>query len=437
MNEKSMETLEHPEIADFNIHVFDLDELFEPESEEPATFNQRIKNWRTDEDGMLRVTAHILREGVYNYDSDECPSQFRHMPVVKQYIPAAAFTPEALTSLEGKWVVVAAHEWRTDETTMTDGLTVGSVAGAPRLSEDGKAIECDMLIADREAIEAIESGCLVEVSAAYRSTLIDQPGTFEGVHYDAMQTDFSFNHVLLLPVGKGRCGSKVRIINHKQDNEGAMSATFKVKIGNSERTLRFTNEADAAVAESAIEEEKKFNAEALAGHIAGREEVQAKLDEVNKQVVELQTQLTEHDKHLSEARAEIDRLLTPAAQEQLAQELNAQTDDEESIVEVEAGNATEEERATVLNCIRSGKTLAERRVNIAKWHFENRKLEAPPDAPQSYYDGLFVGLATAAREKIQNSVRRVLNGKIPERTVTANSSEERVMKSFYPKQKEA
>ena len=24
MNEKSMETLEHPEIADFNIHVFDL-----------------------------------------------------------------------------------------------------------------------------------------------------------------------------------------------------------------------------------------------------------------------------------------------------------------------------------------------------------------------------------------------------------------------------
>ena len=400
------------------------------------TFNQRIQNWRIDEDGMLRVTAHILREGVYDYSSEECPDWFKNLPIVKQYIPASEFTPEALSSLEGKWVLVSAHEWRTDETTMADGLTVGSIAGTPHLSADGKAIECDMLIADRDAIEAIESRRLIEVSAAYRSELFNEAGEYGGVHYDAVQRQFEFNHVLLLPAGRGRCGSKVRIINQKQTNEATMAASFKVKIGNSERTLRFTNEEDAATAESAIEEEKKFNAEALAEHIAGREEVQAKLDEVNKQVTELKEQLAEHDKHLSEARAEIDRLLTPEAQEQLAEELNAQKDDEESIVEVEAENASAEEKEKVLNSIRSGKTLADRRVNAAKWHLSNRKLEAPKDANQSYFDGMFVGLATAAREKIQNNARRVPNGKLPERTKTANSGGERVMKSFYPKRKE-
>jgi len=85
------------------------------------SFNQRIQNWRIDDDGMLRVTAHILREGIYDYAPEECPPDFRNLPVVKQYIPAAAFTPEALATLEGKWVIVADHEWRTDENTMTNG----------------------------------------------------------------------------------------------------------------------------------------------------------------------------------------------------------------------------------------------------------------------------------------------------------------------------
>jgi len=416
---------------------------------ERFTYNQRIANWRVDEDGMLRVTAHILREGVYDYAPEECLASireaFRGLPVIKQYIPASEFTAEALQTLEGKWVIVAAHAWRTDENTMTDGLTVGSVAGAPRLSADGKAIECDMLIADRETAEAIKRGELVEVSAGYNGGLDKESGEFEGVHYDAVQREISFNHVLLLPAGKGRCGSKVRIINarrqaaesgntEKQPREVSMKEVIhKIRIGNSERTLRFTNEEDAKEAESAMEEQKKFNAEEIAGHIQARESVQAA--EAKKQLEALQATLAEHDKALSDARAEIDRLLTPEAQEELAGQLASQKDDEESIVEVEAENCTDEEKEKVLNSIREGRTLAGRRMNAAKWFYANKKIELPASAGQAFYDGIFHTAALSARERIKaHNGRRVLNGK-PSAFQDMNrgkSDNDRILDSWYP-----
>ncbi len=51
--------------------------------------------------------------------------------LIREYIPAAEFTPEALASLEGKPVVVEEHTWRKTDNNLRDGLTVGNVAGQP------------------------------------------------------------------------------------------------------------------------------------------------------------------------------------------------------------------------------------------------------------------------------------------------------------------
>lgn len=131
---------------------------------------QRIANWREDENGLLTVTVCVLKEGVYPYGADECeglPDTLAGRGTVMEFIPAAEFTPEAMKTLEGKPATIMtaeddAHEWRTPDNAMKDGLTVGAVAGTPWV--EGDELRCDLLLSDRDAIEAVKRGELAEVS---------------------------------------------------------------------------------------------------------------------------------------------------------------------------------------------------------------------------------------------------------------------------------
>lgn len=98
---------------------------------------QRIANWREDKNGLLTVTVCVLKEGVYPYGADECeglPDTLAGRGTVMEFIPAAEFTPEAMKTLEGKPATIMtdeedAHEWRTPDNAMKDGLTVGPWRG--------------------------------------------------------------------------------------------------------------------------------------------------------------------------------------------------------------------------------------------------------------------------------------------------------------------
>lgn len=182
----------------------------------------KFQNWRIDSDGMLRVTARVLADGVFPYLKAESPDDAKENAegLVGQYIPVKEFTDEALQSLEGKPVIVEDHVWRTPENTTKDGLTVGSVAGTPRV--EGGYVVTDLLITDKEAIEKIKSGDLVEISSAYDGDCYSKEGVYKGKPFGAVQTNLRFNHVLLLPEGAGRCGPNVRIVNHKQTKEKGM-----------------------------------------------------------------------------------------------------------------------------------------------------------------------------------------------------------------------
>ena len=339
--------------------------------------NWRIQNWRIDDDGFLKVTAHILKEGVYPYSAEESglEDELPNVDPVMQYIPRSEFTEEALNSLEGKPVTVPLikenedwHQWRNPENALKDFLTVGSIAGRPTITEDG-CIECDMLIMDADAIAAIagtnensssenssseswaNKNRLVEVSAGYDGTLVLGEGRYLGEPYHATQTNLRFNHVLLLPAGMGRCGYDVRIINkmgpkpHKKTlmpkvstagikpkpQEGAYMPnpkTIKLTIGNMARTFRFTNEEDAKKAEAMLREEKTFNAEAMQAAIEAKNNLQ-------EEILELQNQLADRDQELVEAEEQIKKLLSPEVQEALAQEVMEQKEAEEAIIEAE------------------------------------------------------------------------------------------------------
>jgi hypothetical protein len=188
----------------------------------------------------LRVTARILKGGIYPYAAAEMPDelrkQFPNKDEIRQQIDPAEFTPEALASLEGKPVITDAHEWQ-EASGSPDAakLRVGSIAGKP--TKDGDGVVCDFLVTHPRAIADIQSGKLIEVSAGYDSTL-EQPK--DPVDYDAIQRDLRFNHVLLLPEGRGRCGPEVRILNQGEP------MPIEMRIGNS--SFKFSSDADLAEA---------------------------------------------------------------------------------------------------------------------------------------------------------------------------------------------
>ncbi|HBG77262.1 MAG TPA: hypothetical protein DDW84_00220 [Phycisphaerales bacterium] len=295
----------------------------------------KIKNWKIDADGFLRIHVKPLKAGVFDYSVDELPDevkdQFAGKDKIRQYIPADEFTAEALKSLEGKPVVRNAHEWQTpDKREVVDAETVGNVAGSPDV-KDG-FVECDFIITDPEAIEAIKNKDLVEVSAGYVSTMEVSAGEFEGKPYDAIQRNLSFNHVLLLPEGKGRCGYDVRIYNKNNNGDNTM---IIVKIKNSkgqEVSYNFTSEADRTEAEKMVNDIRTQNAEETD---VLKKDLSAKTTEATDTKTTLEAQIAVLTTEIAKLTEQIAKLSSDEHQDNELAEREGYKKDEEAVLNAE------------------------------------------------------------------------------------------------------
>lgn len=404
-----------------------------------ATASDINQNWRINDDGLLRVTACILKEGVYPYGMDKASRSpgLDGLKTVMEYIPAEAFSSEeALKSLEGKPVMIGSHKWRDAENTLKDGLTVGSIAGAPYTQ--GGDLMVDFLIMDKEAVEKVTSGQLVEVSAGYDAYLSLTDGEYDGQAYNAEQEKITFNHVLLLPKGGGRCGHDVRIINHKKEDKKMSNRITKMFFGNKKGgTYQFTNSEDAETAEVMVAEQA-----ALSG--AEIEELLKKNKELGEQIAALMAEKEEAAKQLEGLKQQLDAALSSEATDEAVAGLAAQSADEEAIVETlvdddETGNSdTEKEKEEILNSIRGGKTREMRRQNAVKAVLARQKTEVPKDWKQDNFDGAFRVMALNAKARIANSKNpeKILNGGGKGKIVNqAQTRRERVAASYVKNEK--
>lgn len=357
-----------------------------------------IKQWRVDPDGFLRVTACILKEGVYPYKKTEMgdPSETSSIRAdadgtVWQYIPADAFTDEALKTLEGKPIIVGNHDWQTS----TDAHPIGSVAGGTLDQPSKDEIVIDMLITDEDTKNKVMTRELQEVSAAYESDFEICDGVFNGTPYNGKQGNLRFNHILLLPNGCGRCGHDVRILNSKNNgNQGSlkMKNVIKLKLKNGvDKEYEFENEDDAEIAEKMVEDEKALNAEELA---TAMETIKS----LNEKLEELQNEKDEALKTLNEAKAQIEELTSAEGQAELANAALEQDEDEDEILNSEFD--TDEERTEIKNRCRNSKTYADRRKAIVM-AVMNSKGKNVSGWNQESIDGAFEAMRTVAR--VRNS----------------------------------
>ena len=337
----------------------------------------QIVNWRIDPDGMLRVTACVLKGGAFPYAVKDMPpdlqERYKGKESVNENIDPAEFTPDALKSLEGKPVIVDLHEWRDPTNTMKDGLTVGSVAGTPMTEAD--KILCDLLISDADAITAIKDGKLVEVSAAYDSSLDHVPGD----NYEATQRGLRFNHILLLPKGRGRCGPDVRILNQKET---------PVDIEINGKVYHFTNAADAEEAKKLkddAETEVKNAAEAAGQASAEKEASQAAT------IADLQTKLKEIEAALATLQSE-------ESQEAVAKERGEYSDDEAAVV----GGEPDADKDALVEELGNCKTMNSRMKVVVTRCMNSRGVDATGFSDSEVKTAFRTLAATAKRTRVAN-----------------------------------
>ena len=368
-------------------------------------------NYVVNDDGIMTIKACILKQGVFPYLQDEFLQNGVKDPV-GVLIPASEFTPQALKSGEGDEVIVGDHDWRTVENASKDGKTVGNISGTLH-TENGK-IFCELHINDKETIDKILSKELVEISAGYLADFEQEDGIYEGEPYAYRQKNIVFNHVLLLPVGEGRCGADVRVINRKT-GETKMTKTLRVKIGNIDKSVEFENEDDAAKAEDLVEEVKEASAT----------DVENALEEIKTLREEIETknaELDEKTKMIEDFKGKLENALSPEVQEELAEELAEQKVAENEVIETEFED--DEEKEEVKNECKSLNRKA--RILYLAEKVLNKKGFDSSDMSEDRKIGAFQAIALEAHKKVENKKiekkyvpgSKALNAKAPETGVS-------------------
>ena len=228
--------------------------------------NSEAPQWRMTDDGFLRCTARVLKETTLVYSKEELdnyPDDFDKEEANILVSGEALSDVESLKSLEGVPVVSWDHVW-TDPSVVKQ-VSIGSVSGTPKV-EEGFLI-CDLFITDKKAIEQIKNGTIGEISAAYYADLLYEPGIFNGNPYDAKKGMLRYNHIAIIPVGEGRAGPEVKIINKLKESPKMPDEQKLIRV-QARKSKEYLNmdEGSAEIYEEEsgqyAEDEKKYNKDA-------------------------------------------------------------------------------------------------------------------------------------------------------------------------------
>lgn len=174
--------------------------------------------------GGIRVPARLTRVGVLEYRKPD--GTIRR----ELRLPEEVFNSDSLASLNGAPVTDLAHHRGLLDVSNWKEATLGTTI---EIRKDGNFVAADLLINDPSAIADIENGRLHDISCGYRCKLEYTPGVWNGERYDAIQRDIRYNHVAVLPRGRGRAGADVSLrldTNQAECVEGDASTEEPMKV---------------------------------------------------------------------------------------------------------------------------------------------------------------------------------------------------------------
>lgn len=209
----------------------------------------RMSKVREAPGGGLKVEAALARTGILEYKNADGSTRFEYRPA------SEVFAPEALESFRGAPVTLG-HQGKITPENWSQ-KAVGHVGEDTRADEQAGLVLATVTVQRKDAIERIQAGDLVEVSAGYNVELDETPGiTPEGQRYDAVQRFVRGNHLALGPSGWGRSGGAVslRLDGDQEESklplmsEPAKAQEVVIRVDQSAEIEKLRGEKDALLA---------------------------------------------------------------------------------------------------------------------------------------------------------------------------------------------
>lgn len=155
-----------------------------------------------DELGILRGVCPVTRCGVFLYINPD-GSERRELRPREE-----VFSPHTLDSLKMIPITMDHPEEGYVDSTIAKREGIGSTGET--VKESGDFVFASVVVYDKDAVEAITSKRICELSLGYMSDIDSSCGEYEGEPYDCIQRNIIYNHLSV--VERGRAGSNVRII---------------------------------------------------------------------------------------------------------------------------------------------------------------------------------------------------------------------------------
>lgn len=163
------------------------------------------------EEGYLVDTPIVTSVGIFDYKNED--GSIRK----ELRLPEHVFKPESLQSYKGKPIIVTHDAGLVNKNNVSDE-SVGTI-----LSEgfqDGNDVRAEIIIHDANELKRCG---LKELSLGYSLDLVEEPGEWNGQHYDAIQTNIIINHLAL--VANARAGEQARLNIDGKDEKSKKGGT--------------------------------------------------------------------------------------------------------------------------------------------------------------------------------------------------------------------
>jgi hypothetical protein len=151
--------------------------------------------------GGLRIPATFTRIGVFHY-------QEGGLWIGELRLPEEVFAAASLASLRG---VPLTRLHPAGAVTRASWALVARGHVCDDVRVDGLHVRGHVVAAHPELCSDVESGALSELSCGYVSDCVEQPGEWQGVPYQRIQTGIRYDHVAVGPQDWARGGPTVRL----------------------------------------------------------------------------------------------------------------------------------------------------------------------------------------------------------------------------------
>jgi hypothetical protein len=164
--------------------------------------------FETTSEGFMKFVAPVAKVGVYKYNLPD--GTIRRDLVDEETL----FNIMSMKSLELK-PFTNEHPINLLDTETVKKHSVGSTG--EKIYKDENHLMSSLVITDSEAIQDVKKGKR-QLSPGYKTTLLFEPGVYNGEHYDVIQRNRVYNHLALCTKARGGDSLSLSMDNVKGDS---------------------------------------------------------------------------------------------------------------------------------------------------------------------------------------------------------------------------